>query len=134
MRTVWLHGNIGMELNLVIGKINHMSQNFIPPTFNTCIKTLGIYTFWSVFEYHVFEWNMCLHKFLASADLAYKGFTANYISEARWTETAINLCIECSLNLLCNTLWWYVNGDSTLYPQTSLLSHKLPIIRLCLYY
>ena len=27
-------GNIGMELNFVIGKINHVLPNFIPPTLN----------------------------------------------------------------------------------------------------
>ena len=37
-------GNIGMELNLAVGKINGVSPNFIPPTFNTCIKILGAYT------------------------------------------------------------------------------------------
>ena len=31
--------NIGVELNLVVDKINHVSSNYIPPTFNTCIKT-----------------------------------------------------------------------------------------------
>ena len=30
--------NIGVELNLAVGKINHVSTNFISPTFNTCIK------------------------------------------------------------------------------------------------
>ena len=37
-------GNIGMELNLAVGKINGVSPNFIPPTFNTCIKILAAYT------------------------------------------------------------------------------------------
>ena len=27
-------GNIGMELNFVVGKINYVFPNFIPPTFN----------------------------------------------------------------------------------------------------
>ena len=31
--------NIGVELNLAVDKINHVSPNYIPPTFNTCIKT-----------------------------------------------------------------------------------------------
>ena len=33
-------GNIGVELNLAVGKINCVSPNHIPPTFNmcTCIK------------------------------------------------------------------------------------------------
>ena len=30
--------NIGVELNLVFGNISRVSPNFIPPTFNTCIK------------------------------------------------------------------------------------------------
>ena len=30
--------SIGMEQTLVVGKINHVSPHFIPPTFNTCIK------------------------------------------------------------------------------------------------
>ena len=38
-------GNIGVELNLAVGKINHVSLNFIPPTFNTCIETLGAYMY-----------------------------------------------------------------------------------------
>ena len=29
--------NIGMKLNLTVVTINHVSPNFIPPTFNTCI-------------------------------------------------------------------------------------------------
>ena len=29
--------NIGMELNLTVVTINHVSSYFIPPTFNTCI-------------------------------------------------------------------------------------------------
>ena len=29
--------NLGMELNLVVCKINDLSPNFIPPTYNTCI-------------------------------------------------------------------------------------------------
>ena len=29
--------NIGMELNLTVVTINHVSPYFIPPTFNTCI-------------------------------------------------------------------------------------------------
>ena len=33
------------ETNLAVGKINHVSLNFIPLTFNTCIETLGAYTF-----------------------------------------------------------------------------------------
>ena len=32
-------GKIGMELNLVVGKIDFVSPNFTPPTFNTCDKT-----------------------------------------------------------------------------------------------
>ena len=32
--------NIGVKLNLVFGKISCVSPNFIPPTFNTYIKTL----------------------------------------------------------------------------------------------
>ena len=30
-------GNIGVELNLSVGKTNPISPNFIPPTYNTCI-------------------------------------------------------------------------------------------------
>ena len=30
--------NIDMELNFMVGKINHVSPNFILPTFNTSIK------------------------------------------------------------------------------------------------
>ena len=29
--------NIGMEINLTVVRINRVSPNFIPPTFNTCI-------------------------------------------------------------------------------------------------
>ena len=29
--------NIDVELNLTVVTINHVSPNFIPPTFNTCI-------------------------------------------------------------------------------------------------
>ena len=32
-----MDGNINAELNLVVGKINHVLPNFIPPTFNTCM-------------------------------------------------------------------------------------------------
>ena len=32
-------GNIGMEHNLVVDEINHVSPNFILPKFNTCIKS-----------------------------------------------------------------------------------------------
>ena len=31
--------NIGVEQNLAVGEINHVSPNFILPTFNTCINT-----------------------------------------------------------------------------------------------
>ena len=34
-------GNVGMEpKNVAVGKINHVSPNFILSTFNTCIKEL----------------------------------------------------------------------------------------------
>ena len=29
--------NIGMQLNLTVVRINHVSPNLIPPTLNTCI-------------------------------------------------------------------------------------------------
>ena len=31
-------GNTDMEIYLAVGKINRTSPNFIPPTFDTCIK------------------------------------------------------------------------------------------------
>ena len=31
-------GNIGVEQNLAVGKINGTPPNFIPPTFNLCKK------------------------------------------------------------------------------------------------
>ena len=36
--------NIVIELNLAVGKINCVSPNFIPPTFNTCNKSSIIVT------------------------------------------------------------------------------------------
>ena len=39
MQYAWMYhisGYIDVELNLVVGKINHVSPNFILPTFNTC--------------------------------------------------------------------------------------------------
>ena len=44
--------NIDMKLNFMVGKINHVSLNFILPIFNTSIKTLNAYTLMSK---HVFR-------------------------------------------------------------------------------
>ena len=38
LRTYCVARNIGVELNLAVGEINCVSPNFIPPTFNTCLK------------------------------------------------------------------------------------------------
>ena len=44
-RVPYMVSNIGMELNLAVGEINHMLPNFILPTFNASIKILYTYTF-----------------------------------------------------------------------------------------
>ena len=36
-------GNIGVELDLAVDEINHVSPNFIPPTFNHLILVLKLY-------------------------------------------------------------------------------------------
>ena len=36
-------GNIGMELNVAFGEINHVLPNVIPPTFK--INSIGAYTY-----------------------------------------------------------------------------------------
>ena len=44
--------NIDVKLSLVIGKINHVSPNFILSTFNSCIKSLNAYI---LYQSKVFE-------------------------------------------------------------------------------
>ena len=58
--------NIGVELNLAVDKINSISPNFIPPTFNTSIKNSRcLHSSKCIFEYHIFEL-VSLHKFVRS--------------------------------------------------------------------
>ena len=80
--------NIGMEQNLVVGKISCMSSNFIPSIFNTYIKiTLNALHF--NIEAHLLNRMIIIMrpsscKFLRSidstndsADLAYEGLVGN---------------------------------------------------------
>ena len=88
--------NIGVELNLVFGKINFVLPNFILSTFNTCIENSKCLYILASISKHFFKkhkyYNVALYKFSKSissikvpADLVYENIVAKcaWLSEAR---------------------------------------------------
>ena len=99
-----------MELNLVFGKINFVSPNFILSAFNAWIKNSKCLHFNNIEAYFSnstnTSYNMSLYKFSRSinstkvpANLAYEDFIAKHtwLNEARWSKMVISLGVECSL-------------------------------------
>ena len=90
-------GNIGVELNLAVGKINRVLSNFILPTLNKKLYVLTLIEAHKVFN------KMCpLHKLLrskVSVDLGYKGFVAMSVKldELRCCHDYKNCCVTCSV-------------------------------------
>ena len=105
-------GNIGIELNLVVGEINHALPNFIPPTFNTCIK--------KILNTYTSNIKVCYLNSTITITCPSTSFTINkgaswpclrsfvakcaWLCETKWTEPVINFCVECSLipTILCS--------------------------------
>ena len=54
-------GNIGVALNLVVGKINHVLPNFIQPTCATCMKNSRYLHLSKCILKYVFEY-VSLHR------------------------------------------------------------------------
>ena len=67
-------GSNGVELNLAVGKINHLLTNFIPPTIKTCIKNSRHLHLLCFLIEHVPS--QVLRSTKVSTDLAYKDFIA----------------------------------------------------------
>ena len=82
-------GNINVDLNLAVSKINCLLPNFSLPIFNTSIKNSNYSLYIKPRFSNSMITIMCLYKFLrltkVSADFAYRGFVIKcaWFSEAR---------------------------------------------------
>ena len=117
-----------MELKLVVGDINHVLPNFIPSTFNTCIKSSEHFIIIVCFLNSTIT-IMCpsisFKTTKASDDLVYECLSTKCsgLSEP-------NICVECSLIPTIDSPMHHCDKD-TLF--RSCLLYKLPFIRLHAY-